>query len=130
MIFTQTNFEEAVWSAVTHSGLGPVSPNIVLMSWMADWSRRGWQSSSIGMTQESTSFENGNFLACNGFLCVSRWAKQRSKKGVIQSLGFYYRSSRQNDCNTEKAKKKKASKAGDLSRESATGKVYQKAGCK
>ena len=66
MIFTQTNFEEAVWSAVTHSGLGPVSPNIVLMSWMADWSRRGWQSSSIGMTQESTSFENGNFLACNG----------------------------------------------------------------
>ena len=66
MIFTQTNFEEAVWSAVTHSGLGPVSPNIVLMSWMADWSRRGWQSSSIGMTQESTSSENGNFLACNG----------------------------------------------------------------
>jgi potassium/chloride transporter 4/5/6 len=65
VIFTQTNFEEAVWSAVTHSGLGPVSPNTVLMSWMADWSRRGWQSSSIGMTQESTSFENGNVHTCN-----------------------------------------------------------------
>ena len=25
---------------VMHSGLGPVSPNTVLMSWMADWRRR------------------------------------------------------------------------------------------
>ncbi|KAL7539584.1 hypothetical protein ACHAXR_009410 [Thalassiosira sp. AJA248-18] len=40
VILTLSNFEEAVWSAVMHSGLGPVSPNTVLMSWMADWRRR------------------------------------------------------------------------------------------
>lgn len=40
VIYTLENFEEAVWSAVMHSGLGPVSPNTVLLSWMSDWRRR------------------------------------------------------------------------------------------
>ena len=40
VILTLSNYEEAVWSAVMHSGLGPVSPNTVLMSWMSDWRRR------------------------------------------------------------------------------------------
>jgi len=40
VIFTESSFSEAVWSAVMHSGLGPVSPNTVLLSWMADWRRR------------------------------------------------------------------------------------------
>ena len=62
VILTLSNFEEAVWSAVMHSGLGPVSPNTVLMSWMTDWRRR----SSDPTSNESTNFpENNNIHACS-----------------------------------------------------------------
>jgi hypothetical protein len=37
VIFSRGNYPETVWSSVLNSGLGPVSPNIVLMSWVADW---------------------------------------------------------------------------------------------
>lgn len=37
---TTSNFAEAVWSAVMHSGLGPVSPNTVLLGWPSDWRQR------------------------------------------------------------------------------------------
>eukprot|EP00571_Detonula_confervacea_P014526 CAMPEP_0172308272 /NCGR_PEP_ID=MMETSP1058-20130122/8924_1 /TAXON_ID=83371 /ORGANISM="Detonula confervacea, Strain CCMP 353" /LENGTH=1273 /DNA_ID=CAMNT_0013020651 /DNA_START=35 /DNA_END=3856 /DNA_ORIENTATION=- len=69
VILTLSNFEEAVWSAVMHSGLGPVSPNTVLMSWMADWRRRIRHSDKIGedlLTDESSIYsENENIHACS-----------------------------------------------------------------
>ena len=37
---TKSNFAEAIWSAVMHSGLGPVSPNTVLLGWPSDWRQR------------------------------------------------------------------------------------------
>jgi potassium/chloride transporter 4/5/6 len=37
VIMTKSNYAEAVWSAVMHSGLGPVSPNTVLLSWLCGW---------------------------------------------------------------------------------------------
>ena len=40
VIMTKSNFAEAVWSAVMHSGLGPVSPNTVLLGWPNDWRQR------------------------------------------------------------------------------------------
>lgn len=60
VIFTMSNFEEAVWSAVMHSGLGPVSPNTVLMSWMSDWRRRikRSDSSSSLVTDDSSYSDN------------------------------------------------------------------------
>jgi len=69
VILTLSNFEEAVWSAVMHSGLGPVSPNTVLMSWMSDWRRRVNQSSTDGedlLTDESSVYyDNENIHACS-----------------------------------------------------------------
>lgn len=64
-----SSFEEAVWSAVMHSGLGPVSPNTVLMSWMADWRRRIKHTDSSGQDllsdEESVYPENDNMHACS-----------------------------------------------------------------
>jgi len=69
VILTLSNFEEAVWSAVMHSGLGPVSPNTVLMSWMSDWRRRVNRNSNDGeelLTDESSIYyENENIAACS-----------------------------------------------------------------
>lgn len=66
-IITQSNFEEAVWSAVMHSGLGPVSPNTVLMSWLSDWKRRIKPSESNDESNESSymSSNNENVHACS-----------------------------------------------------------------
>lgn len=69
VILTLSNFEEAVWSAVMHSGLGPVSPNTVLMSWMSDWRRRVHHNNSDGedlLTDESSVYyEDENCHACS-----------------------------------------------------------------
>lgn len=65
MILTLSNFEEAVWAAVMHSGLGPVSPNTVLMSWMSDWRRRSNREDSFESDVSSKySSENENIHAC------------------------------------------------------------------
>lgn len=45
-----------------HSGLGPVSPNTVLMSWMADWRKRSDEPRS---DDSCVSSENENIHACN-----------------------------------------------------------------
>lgn len=75
MILTLSNFEEAVWSAVINSGLGPVSPNTVLMSWMSDWRRRIRHQESSGndlLTDESSIYsENENIHACSADEFVS-----------------------------------------------------------
>lgn len=69
VILTLSNFEEAVWSAVMHSGLGPVSPNTVLMTWMSDWRRRTRSKENSGddaMTVESSmNSDNENIHACS-----------------------------------------------------------------
>jgi len=39
VIFSEENYPETVWNAVMNSGLGPVSPNTVLMSWVIDWKK-------------------------------------------------------------------------------------------
>lgn len=39
VIYSKENYPETVWSAVLNSGLGPVSPNTVLMSWTTDWKK-------------------------------------------------------------------------------------------
>lgn len=63
MILTLSNYEEAVWAAVMHSGLGPVSPNTVLMSWMSDWRRRSNQEDSFSDESSKNSSENENIHA-------------------------------------------------------------------
>jgi len=69
VILTLSNFEEAVWSAVTHSGLGPVSPNTVLMNWMPDWRRRVNHVDNSGeellKDESSIYYENENIHACS-----------------------------------------------------------------
>lgn len=40
VIFSNENYPEAVWNAVMNSGLGPVSPNTVLVGWIPDWRRK------------------------------------------------------------------------------------------
>jgi len=34
---SQTSNSEAIWSSVIHSGLGPLSPNTVMLAWPTDW---------------------------------------------------------------------------------------------
>ena len=79
VILSLSNFEEAVWSAVMHSGLGPVSPNTVLMSWMADWRRRvkknGEAGNQLPPSDEDSAYsanENQHICSPNEFVNTLR----------------------------------------------------------
>ena len=39
VIATTGSKSEAIWSAVIHSGLGPLSPNTIMLSWPTDWQK-------------------------------------------------------------------------------------------
>lgn len=39
VIATNGSKREAIWSAVIHSGLGPLSPNTVMLPWPTDWGK-------------------------------------------------------------------------------------------
>ena len=46
-------WSESVWDAVVHSGLGPMSPNSVLLSWPDDWATKGQLHKDVGKVSEA-----------------------------------------------------------------------------
>ena len=50
---THQDFSDAVVSAVTHCGIGPISPNVVMMSWLIDWRERPDKVEELGTTIKS-----------------------------------------------------------------------------
>lgn len=65
MIMTKSNFSEAVWCAVMHSGLGPVSPNTVLLGWPSDWRNRLKRDNDKAVNDESSIADSQALLSCS-----------------------------------------------------------------
>eukprot|EP00804_Cyclotella_cryptica_P025102 CCRYP_012971-RA/>CCRYP_012971-RA protein AED:0.03 eAED:0.02 QI:237/0.66/0.75/1/1/1/4/104/1158 len=63
VIMTKSNYAEAVWAAVLHSGLGPVSPNTVLLGWLSDWRQRVKRDTTVPKDDSSFS-ESQGLSAC------------------------------------------------------------------
>jgi len=60
VLITQSRFNEAAWAAGTHAGLGPVSPNTILLSWMENWRRR-----LAPMSMDEMSDHTDDVYSCN-----------------------------------------------------------------
>ena len=52
----KTPFCDAIWSSVIHTGLGPVSPNTVLISWFDSWRQQPPQASKDYIRKSSIYF--------------------------------------------------------------------------
>ena len=69
-VMTSTTYSEAAWSAVVHSGLGPVSPNTVLLGWMADWRKRTVGVGEGGAEDSNSDVSNANVCNASDFVVM------------------------------------------------------------